>query len=77
MNKGSGRMSTMKKEGITTEDCRTNCKEPQTRPRRNILTAYVMRSRNLKDYDLMYIIQRNQVEKKTMGFRILASKTLQ
>jgi hypothetical protein len=44
MNKGSGRLSAMKREGTTTKDSGINRKEPQTRPRRNIFKACVMRA---------------------------------
>jgi hypothetical protein len=53
MSEVSGRMSTMKKEGRTTEDWGMNWKEPQTSPIRNILTAFVTRLWNFKEQDVM------------------------
>jgi hypothetical protein len=46
-------MSVTMKEGRTTEDWGTNLKEPQTRPIRNVLTAYVPKSWNFKEQDIM------------------------
>jgi len=46
---GHGRMLTMKKEGIITEDWQMNWTEPQTRPGENILIAYAPRSQNFKE----------------------------
>jgi hypothetical protein len=42
------RMSTMKKEEIHKTEQQTE-KKPQTRPRRNILSAYAMRSQTFKE----------------------------
>jgi hypothetical protein len=39
----------MKKGRTTSKECGTNRKEPQTRPRRNILRAFVTRSWNFKE----------------------------
>jgi hypothetical protein len=46
MNEGRGRMSKMKKDRRTTEDCGTKQKQPRKMTRKNVLKAHVMGSHN-------------------------------
>jgi len=46
-------MSTMKREGTTTENRKRKCKGPQTRLRRDVMGAYVTESWNFKEQVIM------------------------
>jgi hypothetical protein len=53
VNKGTGKMLKTKNEGSNIENLGTNFKEPQTKPRRNILRTYMTMSWDIKEQNVM------------------------